>query len=64
MMAAAAPPADRPATYTRFGSIAWSRMIWRVMPAISEGSPPPRRWSPVRNQFQHFAWLAPLGCSG
>ncbi len=30
------------------------------MPAISEGSPPPRCWSPVRNQFQHFAWLAPL----
>jgi len=19
---------------------------------------------PCRNQFQHFAWLAPLGCSG
>jgi aryl-alcohol dehydrogenase-like predicted oxidoreductase len=29
-------------------------MICRVMPAMSEGSPPPRCWSPVRNQFQHF----------
>lgn len=28
------------------------------MPAISQGPPPPRRWSPLRNQFQHFAcWL-------
>jgi hypothetical protein len=30
-------------------------MTWRVMPAISEGSPRPRRWSLGRNQFQHFA---------
>ena len=39
MMAAAAPPAERPAIYTRPGSTGKSRMIWRVIPAISEGSP-------------------------
>jgi len=40
------------------------RMIWRVMPAISEGSPLPRCWSAVRNQFQHLAWFASLRCAG
>jgi hypothetical protein len=39
-------------------------MTWRVMPAISEGSPWPRRWSLGRNQFQHFAAFALLGCAG
>ena len=39
MIAAVAPPADRPAANTRSGSTGNSSMIWRVMPAISEGSP-------------------------
>ena len=31
------------------------------MPAISEGSPRPRCWSPGLNQFQHFEALADGG---
>jgi hypothetical protein len=64
MIAACAPPAESPATKTRRGSTAWSRMIRSVMPAISEGSPPPRRWSAGLNQFQHFCGLAVGGCPG
>src|ERR1700733_15295201 len=64
MTAAAAPPAERPATKTRFGSTEYSCMTRRVMPAISEGSPSSRRWSAARNQFQHLDGLAPLGCAG
>jgi hypothetical protein len=45
-------------------AIVQSRMTWWAMPAISEGSPPPRCWSAVRNQFQHFDWLASLRCAG
>jgi hypothetical protein len=36
----------------------------RVIPAISEGSPWPRCWSPGRNQFQPVEALAVAGCSG
>ena len=39
MIAAAAPPADRPATIDAARLDGESAMIWRVMPAISEGSP-------------------------
>jgi hypothetical protein len=39
MIAAAAPPAERPAIETRAASTLKSRMISRVMPAMSEGSP-------------------------
>ncbi len=39
-------------------------MTWRVMPAISEGSPSSRRWSVARNQFQHLDGFAPLACAG
>jgi hypothetical protein len=53
-----------PATYTRAGSTAWSRMTWRVMPAISAGSPRSRSWSPRLNQFQHFWALAEAGWAG
>jgi hypothetical protein len=34
------------------------------MPAISEGSPASRRWSALRNQFQHFDGFASLRCAG
>jgi hypothetical protein len=37
--AAIAPPADRPAIYTRAGSTLWLAITSRVIPAISEGSP-------------------------
>ena len=63
-MVACAPPAESPAMKTRRGSTAWSRITSRVMPAISEGSPPPRRWSPGLNQFQHFWGLAEADCPG
>jgi hypothetical protein len=36
-------------------------MIWRVIPAISDGSPASRIWSPALNQFQHLAGFAELG---
>ena len=36
----------------------------RVIPAMSEGSPWPRCWSPGRNQFQPVEALAVAGCSG
>ena len=39
-------------------------MTWRVMPAISAGSPRSRCWSPGLNQFQHFWALADCGCAG
>jgi len=39
-------------------------MTWRVMPAMSDGSPSSRRWSALRNQFQHFDGLASLPCAG
>jgi hypothetical protein len=39
-------------------------MTWRVMPAISEGSPASRRWSPGLNQFQHRCGLAAPSCAG
>jgi hypothetical protein len=39
-------------------------MIWRVIPAISDGSPWPRRWSVALNQFQHFETLADWACAG
>jgi hypothetical protein len=52
MIAAMAPPAENPATYTRAGSTAYSLMTWRVIPARIAGSPASRRWSSVRNQFQ------------
>lgn len=38
--------------------------VKRVMPAISEGSPLPRCWSPWLNQFQHFETLAEPACAG
>ena len=39
-------------------------MTWRVMPAISEGSPASRRWSSALNQFQHLEMLADAGWAG
>jgi hypothetical protein len=36
----------------------------RVIPAMSEGPPSSRRWSALRNQFQHFDGLASLRCAG
>jgi hypothetical protein len=37
-------------------------MIWRVIPAMSAGSPDPRCWSLPLNQFQHRWALAADGC--
>ena len=39
-------------------------MISRAMPAISEGSPRSRAWSPGWNQFQQRWALARALCSG
>ena len=39
-------------------------MIWRVIPAISEGSPRSRCWSPDLNQFQHFPGVGRLRLRG
>src|SRR5215212_7432498 len=38
MIAAIAPPDDIPATYTRPSATLYSSVIWRVIPATSEGS--------------------------
>jgi hypothetical protein len=64
MIAAAAPPADSPATYTREGSTAKLFITCRVMPAIRAGSPRPLCWSSGRNQFQQREPFAAAGCSG
>ena len=64
MIAAAAPPADSPAMYTRVGSTARLPMICRVIPAIREGSPLSRSWSSPLNQFQHFEEFADGDCAG
>ncbi len=63
-MAAAAPPADSPATKTRPGSPASRRSTSRASPARMAGSPAPRRWSPGANQFQHRCAFAEAGCEG
>ena len=52
MTAAIAPPADRPATYTRDGSTATSPMTARVIAAMIAGSPASGPWSAGENQFQ------------
>jgi hypothetical protein len=39
-------------------------MIWRVIPAINDGSPSPRRWFLGMNQFQHLETFAARGCAG
>src|SRR5688572_28229029 len=41
MTAAIAPPAENPATYTRLVSTLCVPMTWRLMPAMSDGSPAP-----------------------
>ena len=64
MITAIAPPADNPATNTRFGSPPSRSITSRVMPAISDGSPQPRCWFSLLNQFQHFDTFAPDPCSG
>ena len=64
MIAAIAPPADIPATYTRPVSTLYSPITSHVMPAMSDGSPRPRCWSAAWNQFQHFDMLAFWACAG
>src|SRR4051812_10808092 len=39
-------------------------MIWRVIPAMRDGSPRSRSWSAALNQFQHFEEFADFGCPG
>src|SRR4051794_23325344 len=65
--AAIAPPADIPATNTRAGSIVQrsaASATARVAPAIDAGSPPPRAWCDVENQFQQQLGLSSRDCSG
>src|SRR5687767_9802270 len=64
MIAAIAPPADIPATYTLPSATSYSSTSCLVMPAMSDGSPRPRCWSAAWNQFQHLCMLALPACSG
>ena len=62
-----APPAERPATKTRRGSIAHGEavpMSSRTIAAIDAGSPAPRAWCSGRNQFQQPWALSPRSCWG
>ena len=56
-----------PATNTRAGSIVQrsaASVTARVAPAIDAGSPPPRAWCDVENQFQQQLGFSSRDCSG
>jgi hypothetical protein len=66
-IAAMAPPADRPATKTRRGSIVHDDavpMSSRTIATIDAGSPALRVWCWGRNQFQQPWGLSPRSCWG
>jgi hypothetical protein len=63
-MAAMAPPAESPATYTRRVSTPCSAITFCVRLAITAGSPAPRRWWLCLNQFQQRDGLACCDCAG
>ena len=64
MIAAIAPPAERPATKTRSRGMPYSSRRLSVRPAMIAGSPASRIWSPGRNQFQQDMELSPAVCAG
>ena len=59
-----AAPAEKPATATLSRGTECSRIRSSAIPARIAGSPKPRDWCSVRNQFQQPLGLSPVLCSG